>query len=213
MGRELVLAMPELAEPVAEGAVGNKGRAGWIYNGVTEPSDFEQLCGTSFLCQVHARFTSHVLGLRPSAAIGLSSGETNALYALGAWSGIGDLLDEIEECGLYTRILAGKAEALGGRNWTHYRISAPEQEVFEAIEGESSVFVTILNAPGDLVIGGDPGACGRIARRLGSHRCARLSMELAVHCPAVQPAAQLWRRLHARPTAQPAGIRFYSMAY
>ena len=212
-GRDLLLAMPELSQGVGRSQKVDVARyAGWIYGAVKEPSDFERLCGSSFLCQVHAGFTSRVLGVRPDAAIGLSSGETNALFALGAWSGMGEFLEAIEECGLYTRLLAGRRDTIGGGPWTHYWIAAPREEALEAIGAESSVFITIVNAPDDLIIGGDPSACERVARRFGAHRSARLPMELAVHCPALQPVAGTWRRLHTRPTVQPSGIRFYTNA-
>jgi acyl transferase domain-containing protein/3-hydroxymyristoyl/3-hydroxydecanoyl-(acyl carrier protein) dehydratase len=212
MGRDLLLAFPELAEQfAADCRVDVQRYAGWIYGDCSNPSDFEQLCGSTLLCQAHARFTLGILGLKPQAAIGLSSGETNALFALGAWHRVGEFVREIEDCGLYTRVLAGRADALGGRRWTHYRISAPEREVSEAVRDESLVFVIIVNAPDDVMIGGESWACERVARRFGS-RATPLPLQLAVHCPAVQPAADLWRRLHFRPTDQPSGIRFYTNA-
>ncbi|MGD0124759.1 MAG: beta-ketoacyl synthase N-terminal-like domain-containing protein [Terriglobia bacterium] len=212
MGRDVLLAFPELAEQFgSECQVDVRRYAGWIHSGTRNPSDFEQLCGSTLLCQVHARFTRGTLGLAPQAAIGLSSGETNALFALGAWHGMGEFLREIEDCGLYTRVLAGHADALGGRRWVHYRISAPEHDVFEAVRAESQVFVVIVSAPGDVIIGGESSACERIARMFGD-RSTPFALQLAVHCPAVKPAADLWRRLHLRPTEQPSGIRFYSNA-
>jgi acyl transferase domain-containing protein/3-hydroxymyristoyl/3-hydroxydecanoyl-(acyl carrier protein) dehydratase len=213
MGRDLLLALPELAESVARNReLDVQQYAGWVFQDNDQPSDFEQLCGSSFLCQVHVGLTSGVLGLKPDVAIGLSSGETNALFALGAWHGMGAFLREIEDCGLYTRVLGGSAEALDGRSWANYRVSASPAEVNDWIAGEPDVFITIVNAPGDVLIGGEVSACERAADRIGRHRCIRLPMEFAVHCAAVQPAAELWRCLHTRPTASIADVRFYSNA-
>lgn len=215
MGRELLLAFPWLAP---------KGRhCEWIYNeepGVG-PSEFERLCGSSLLCQSHSVFTQQVLGLRPRAAIGLSSGETNSLFALGAWRDMDDLLRDIESCGLYTEVLGGKSAAvhaawkgagISGDEWAGFWIPAPLEDVKEAIVDEPSVHITIVNSPDDVVIGGEAEACRRVAGRFGG-RITPIGADLAVHAQEVKPAADLWRRLHHRPTVQPPGIRFYSNAH
>jgi len=83
---------------------------------------------------------------RKALEIGLSSGETNSLFALGAWKGMHELLHEVEECGLYTTVLGGRAEAIRedwmergieGDCWSSYWVSAPLQEVQAAVEKEA----------------------------------------------------------------------------
>jgi acyl transferase domain-containing protein/3-hydroxymyristoyl/3-hydroxydecanoyl-(acyl carrier protein) dehydratase/1-acyl-sn-glycerol-3-phosphate acyltransferase len=220
MGRDLLLALPGLADRFDKNWADAQRYAGWIFDeSATPPSDLQQLCGSSFLCQVHADFMQRTLALRPHAAIGLSSGETNALYALGAWQGMGAFLEEIEACGLYTTVLAGRPEKLWeswrargieGVRWTHYRVSAAREALDAALQNEPAVHLTIINSPGDFIIGGEANACARVAKRVV--HAVPLAMELAVHCCDVQPAAQLWRELHTRPTTPPPGIRFYSNA-
>ncbi|HXJ39191.1 MAG TPA: beta-ketoacyl synthase N-terminal-like domain-containing protein, partial [Bryobacteraceae bacterium] len=215
MGRGLLLAMPKL-DP-------GPSKADWAYRSLPEqePSDFQRLCGSSFLCQVHARFTQEILGLRPQAAIGLSSGETNSMYALGAWQGMGGLLHDIEECGLYTNVLGGKADAIRedwfergieGGSWSNHWILAPLHEVQAAVALEPSVHITIINTQNDVVIGGDSSACQRVVEQIGTRRCSQLGGDFAAHCPEVRRVADLWRRLHLRPTIQPRGITYYSNA-
>jgi len=221
MGRDILVTLPDLARRVGKRCEDLNRYAGWVYRNTQQPTDFERLCGSSLLCQVHTEFTRDVLRLKPHAAIGLSSGETNALYALGAWDGFHKLLREIEECGLYTIELGGSAKAvhtawaergITGTRWGSYWISAPVDEVKPVVEQESAVHITIINTPNDVVIGGDLVACERVVSQIGAQRAVPLGSEFAAHCPEVRPAATLWRRLHHRPTIQPAGVRFYSNA-
>jgi acyl transferase domain-containing protein/3-hydroxymyristoyl/3-hydroxydecanoyl-(acyl carrier protein) dehydratase/1-acyl-sn-glycerol-3-phosphate acyltransferase len=198
MGRELLLAFPDLVPPDSQ--------AQWAYGDAAySPNDFELLCGSSLLCQVHARFSQEILNLQPQAAIGLSSGETNSLYAFGAWQRMQDLLRDIEDCGLYTSVLGGNGK------WASYWIAAPADQVSAALASEPSVQLTIINSPEDVVIAGESQACRRVFDRLGQ-RGALLGGDFIVHCAAVQPAADLWWRLHHRATRQPEGVRFYSNA-
>src|SRR5262249_40582082 len=86
MGRDLLLALPELSDAVAGRFASIEEATGWVYRGAEDPTPTEMLWGASLMCQVHAELARSVLGLRPQAAIGFCSGETNALFALGAWS-------------------------------------------------------------------------------------------------------------------------------
>ncbi len=223
MGRDLLLAFPQLSHQVSDRCRDINRYAGWIYRGdpADVPTDFERLSGSSFLCQVHHEWTTTILGLQPQAAIGLSSGETNSMYAFGAWRNMHELLDALQDCGLYTEVLGGRASAvheawrgrgITGKSWTGYWISAPVTEVAEAVRAEPAVAITIINSPEDVVIGGDHEACERVAAFIGPHRCVRLNTDFAAHCAEVKPAAELWRQLHSRPTVQPANVRFYSNA-
>lgn len=224
MGRELVLALPELVENLRPKCRDLDHFAGWVYRQDPEvpPRDFQQLCGSSFLCQIHAGFTRGVLGLKADAAIGLSSGETNSMFAFDAWQDMQDMLEKIDRAGIYTEILAGRADAvhqswrargIQGERWVNYWLSAPIEEVRTALSSEPAVHVTIINGPQDLVLSGEEQACKRVIMRIGEARAVRLDMELAVHCLEVEPFADLWRKLHHRPTTAPQGVRFYSNAF
>ena len=81
-----------------------------------EPDAYQTLWASSLLSQVHARFTLDVLGLRPAAAIGLSSGETNAIAALGAWTDLDDFHREFEAARLFEQMADGRlADLASGR--------------------------------------------------------------------------------------------------
>ena len=210
--------MPELADHVArENAVDVQGRAAWIYNDVTEPTrTLEQLCGTSFLCQVHARFSSNVLGLRPQAKPSAFHRATNVrfiLWARGAESA--NCWTKLRRAGFIREFLRGKPKHSGAETGpiTGFRRRS-RKFLRRSSRGTFGLRHHIECSRRSGNRGQSRGLWADCAPGLASHRCARLSMELSSlsHCPAVQPAAQLWRRLHARPTVQPAGIRFYSNA-
>jgi hypothetical protein len=112
MGRELLLACPDLLETALARLGDVRASCDWIYRDRPgqHATPLEQLAGSSLLCQVHAALSSEVLRLKPQAAIGLSSGETNAVVGLGAWSGVEGLFEGLAP--LYAHSLGGRFELL-----------------------------------------------------------------------------------------------------
>ena len=222
MGRELVLAIPELADAFARRCQCVDRAAGWIYEPPTDeiPGPGKKLWGASFLCQVHAELTRNVLGIEPEAAIGFCAGETNALFAMGAWNDFDGLYEDLEREGIFTRRLGGKFTTVedafdlqpGEGEWQTWRVLAPLETVEDAVDGEERCYITIVNAPGDLVVGGAPDACARVIERIGKRRARPLGYNIAMHCAAASPLEQLWYDLHHRPTEPVEGVRFYTHA-
>lgn len=222
MGRELLLAMPALAETLGARWSSMQAAAGWVYDGAPdEPRPEQKLWGSSLLCQVHAELTRGVLGLRPDAAIGFCSGETNALYALGAWTDMDAIVADIEAAGIYSRELAGSFDAVRRHRglapdaplrWASHRVLAPLASLREALADEPLAHLAIVNAPGDAVVVGDADACERVLARIGRERSRPLGYDMAVHCPELAGFADEWRRLHRRRTRPVPGVRFYTHA-
>jgi acyl transferase domain-containing protein/3-hydroxymyristoyl/3-hydroxydecanoyl-(acyl carrier protein) dehydratase/1-acyl-sn-glycerol-3-phosphate acyltransferase len=224
MGRGLLLAMPGLADSLNARLPGATLAADWIY-AAEDPragQPFHQLAGSSFLCQLHATLSLEVLGLRPTAALGLSSGETNAMFAFGLWNDINGLLTDVQASALYSSALAGDFDAVRAHwglapgepvNWDNLRVRAPVGAVEAAVAAHPRVYLTIINSPLDCVIGGDAQACHAVVAALGDPPALPLGHDLAVHCAAVSPFEDAWRTAHTRPTAAPPpGVRFYSNA-
>lgn len=222
MGAELLVAMPQNVSHL--GSPNLARRCGWMTepNGAKDPSAFEQLCGASFLSQVHAQWTLRVLDIAPQAAIGLSSGESNALMALSAWSDFDAMLDEIEQVRLYETHISGDYAAahthwaaLGqpGGAWNNYAVRAPLSDIEAALKGEDKAYLLIVNAPGDVLIGGDSDACRRVIARLPGADVVSLDESVACHTPALSPCRDIWRRLHLRNTRTVPGVRFYGNAH
>ena len=221
MGAALLLALPELQDRLEARFPGVGDAAGWVYDGRV-PRDADKLWGSSMLCQAHAELTLRLVGLAPQAAIGFCAGETNALYALGAWNDVEALRREIDECGVYDRELAGEFRALQ-RAWgtapgerprfESWRVLAPLDRVREAVAAEPRVHLSIVNAPGDAVISGDPEGCARAIAKLGPERARSLGYDMVIHVPELAAFEDGWRRLHTRKTSPVPGVRFYSQAF
>ena len=223
MGRDLALALPELVDRLAARSGALREAAGWIYDHVAPytSTPTEKLWASSYLCQLHAELTRELLGLRPSAAIGYCSGESNALFALGAWDDLDGFRRAIDDVGVYSRELCGELHALRRAwavpegipvGWTTMRVRAPVDEVLALIADEPQVHLTIISGPRDLVIAGDPDACARVAKRIGVAKTTGLGYDFVVHCPEARAFAEEWRALHHRPTAPVPGVRFYTHA-
>ncbi|MFD2331656.1 beta-ketoacyl synthase N-terminal-like domain-containing protein [Cohnella sp. GCM10020058] len=218
MGGGLLAAIPELGVAIRDRFRTAAEAAGWIYAEQADraPDALAMLGGASYLTQIHAAFTQQWLGLRPHAAIGLSSGETNALAAMGAWDNLDGLFRDLQRYGIYSRELAGTyrvlQEAWGEPQpqWENWRVKASPDVIREAIASETRVRLTMYNAPGDCIIGGEPAACRRVLDKLRPAPAYPLGYDMVVHCPELTAIAPRWREIHRRPTRPVPGVRFYS---
>ncbi|MBC7541538.1 MAG: hypothetical protein H7338_02275 [Candidatus Sericytochromatia bacterium] len=223
MGRSLLHVWPELIDQLADQSNGADAAIGWAYAAqpAHAPNLSQRLRSVCVLSLLHRFFSDTVLGLRPQAAIGLSLGETNALFALGVWQDPDSLYDASDRAGMFSKYLAGTFEAArqtwglpatAAVTWTNWRVAADRRDVEALIADEPRVHVLIVNTPDDMVFGGDDAACQRIADRIGRHRCLALGFDLTVHCPELAPVADVWRRCHHRETKPVPGVRFYTHA-
>ncbi|WP_319437534.1 beta-ketoacyl synthase N-terminal-like domain-containing protein [Mycobacterium sp. RTGN5] len=220
-GRDLLFAWPEIGDALTQrfSGVGDLARA--LHGaGITTLDPRTQLTGCAVVCQSQAEFSRTVLGLKPAAAIGLSSGETNSLMAFGVWSDLEPMLDEIEASGMYGDELTGECRVaaadwgLGDQPapWECWRITAPRPLVDAALAVEPRAYMTIVQAPDDCVIGGDPAACRRVIDAVPGATAIPLGLDMVIHCEAMAPFADTWRKIHTRETHEVPDIRFYSNA-
>jgi len=216
MGRGLLMAFPEVAE-----ALGRLPKAHEITPLLAKSSlsEYEQLCAVSLVTQAHAILLRDVLELSPDAAIGLSLGESNALFAFGYWKDMGGLLDDIESAAMYERHLGGAFETAGeawGPNvpsdWTNWRVRAPVVRVRAEIAASPNVEITIIYTDDDLMIGGPAEACRALCQRLGAGTGTLMHQHLVVHANAMKPFEDKWRELHTRPVSRGSTVRLYANA-
>ena len=217
MGAELLRAIPEIAGPIAEQfPVGEV--AGWVHGDADyRPTPSDYLWGASLISQAHTQLTRHLLKLRPSAAIGYSSGESSSLYAFGVWSDIDAMRIAIDDSGLMERELGVEFNAVArawgtdAADWAVWNVLASPDEVRAAIAAEPRVHLTIINSAADVVIGGDPDGCARAVEIIGRRRCLPMAYNLACHTPEVAAAFhQPWADIHTRAVTAVPGIRHYS---
>ncbi|MGV9618991.1 beta-ketoacyl synthase N-terminal-like domain-containing protein [Streptomyces tendae] len=217
MGHALTLACPSLGESVRAGhrAIGTRLRSG------RGPGVLDQIWSVAELAVFHTVFSREVLGLRPDAAIGYSSGESTALVALGAWPDASGLYEATRESGLFTTELTGELRAvrrywrqrgIGGDRWSSYLVAAPLEAVRAELAGERAVHLMAVNAPGVCVVGGESEACAAVVTRLGVDRAIELDYDMAAHAPELAEVREVWREAHRRPTVDVPGVRFYSAA-
>ena len=218
-GREMLLAWPEVAEALAHRFPGGADLVPQLHgDDITGLDAYFQLTGCAVVCQTQAEFSRTVLGLQPSAAIGLSSGETNSLMAFGVWRDLQPMLAEIVESGMYGQQITGECRIAGEAwgngstptDWECWRISAPREQIDAALAAEPRAYMTIVQAPDDCVIGGDPQACKRVIEALGNPPNMYLGLDMVIHCEAMTPFTDVWHRIHSRETFEAPGIRFYS---
>ena len=217
MGREVMLALPSLGEAVAA----TYGPAALRPEPGSAPTVLDRIWGAARLALLHTELTRGLLGLRPDAAIGYSSGESAALVALGAWRDITALHRDTRESGLFTRELTGELrgvrrawERLGvhGDRWSSYLVTAPLDQVRAELAGERVVHLMAVNAPGVCVVGGESRACAAVMARLGAAHVIAIDYDLAAHAPELAEVRDRWWDLHHRPTTDVPGVRFYSEA-
>jgi acyl transferase domain-containing protein/3-hydroxymyristoyl/3-hydroxydecanoyl-(acyl carrier protein) dehydratase/1-acyl-sn-glycerol-3-phosphate acyltransferase len=219
MGRDLLERLPHLADALATRSRALPRALAWSFaQDDLEPTVLEQLWGASALCQMHVELSRGILGLRPDAWLGYSSGETNALLASGVWSDIDGLIADSESSGIFTRDLGGTFEALERRwgqpvRWASWTVLAPIAEVEAAMRGIGRVHLAVIHGDEDCVIAGDEAGCDTVVTHVGRSRCLRLGYPLAVHVPELDEVRDAWLALHRRPTSPQPGAVNYSNAH
>ncbi len=223
MGRELLLALPDLGDQVIAKFPCLARTQNWlsIEPQPTASDPFQILQGCALISQLHATLTQDWLGIVPDAVLGVSSGETNALFATGAWHDMDAMFSEIDLSGMYTREIAGEYQTAqrawqdrgaGPIEWAGWRLLAPVAEVEAALQGEEFATLTMINAPADCLVAGQAAACRRVVDKIGRHRCVEHENEIIAHHPALRSWEQEWRTIHHRETQSVDGVRFYANA-
>ncbi len=218
MGDELLQALPQLSTLLGQRFHKLEDAANWAYDGKdTPPLPLQQLKGCGFLCQLHATLTQQILHLKPTATLGISSGETNAIFAMGAWQDIDDMFQEITDSGLYGKDLTGDCLAAssawqltGAAPWQNWHILTPVTEVEKLVNALPRVQITIINSDTDCVIAGHADECQQVIQNIGKSRVMYLNHDMVVHCEELRPVANIWETIHHRKTFPVEGVRFYS---
>lgn len=224
MGRELLGAFPHLGPRLLQRYPSLTKAAHWLDPRNTELSDnpFEVLHGCSFLCQAHSELTRHFIQRKPEAALGVSSGETNSMFALGAWSDFEAMFQEIYDSGMYQEQIAGEFqcalkswqdEQVTDIHWTCWRILAPVDKVQAIVDEIPFVNLTMINTSQDCVIGGQDDACKKVIEKIGARFAFPLGHDIIAHSPEMKAWRDPWYKLHHRETQSVEGVRFYSNSF
>lgn len=163
-----------------------------------------------------------IFGIKPSAAFGYSLGENSMMFATGIWTQADGMRTSLETSPIFHERVSGKQKAIreywgiqedgnGDSIWSNYVLMASPEKVLEAIRPREKVFLTHINAPRQVVIGGEDAACRRVAESL---KCMNLKApyDHAIHCPPVESEFDDFVRLHDWPVENEPEIPIYSAA-
>ncbi len=168
---------------------------------------------------VVAKLISH-FGVRPSAVIGYSLGESAGYFAMGVWPERGRMLERMRQTDLFSTQLAGPCEAARKAwnlppdedvAWCVAVVNRSAAAVRRIVKRYATARLLIVNTPAECVIGGRRHDVRDAIEALG---CEAVFLDgvVTVHCDALLPVADRYRELHRFPTHPPEGIRFYSCA-
>lgn len=166
-----------------------------------------------------------IFKIKPDAAFGYSLGENSMMYAMGIWTQADAMRTSLETSPIFHTRVSGpqnairefwnmtveKDEKVNPSIWANYVLMAPFETVREAIQNEEHVYITHINTPRQVVIGGEKNACQRIADEI---KCMHLQAPYhhAIHCKPVASEFDLFMHLHDWPVENQPDIPIYTAA-
>ncbi len=167
-----------------------------------------------------------IFQVEPYSALGYSLGENSMMFSLGVW---GDGLfarQRLFTSPLFHTRLAGPQNAVRDHwglpalqgdvqpaepLWENFLLMSPADMVRGVLETEPRVYLTHINTPRQVVIGGDPSACRRVIARL---KCSSLKapFDYVLHCKAMESEYQALYEIHSLPVVGQLDIKLYSAA-
>ena len=166
-----------------------------------------------------------VFGINPASAFGYSLGEISMLYASRVWT-TGDLATQaLRESPLFHTRLSGPQNAVRefwdlpplaesaphAPLWANYLLMVGPEQVREVLPQEARVYLTHINTPRQVVIGGDPAGCRRIIDRLKC-RSIQAPFNYALHCEPIHSELAMMTELHSNPVMGQPDLTLYSAA-
>ncbi len=167
-----------------------------------------------------------IFKIQPAAAFGYSLGENSMMFAMGVWSQASAMRTSLEASPIFHERVSGAQNAIrefwrlpheDGREktpslWANYVLMAPVDKVREALLNEPHVYLTHINTPRQVVIGGDKEACRRVAQAL---QCMHLEAPYrhAIHCEPILSEFAAFQHLHDWPVEAEPEIPVYSAAH
>ncbi|MCK4820611.1 hypothetical protein KA005_32905, partial [bacterium] len=128
----------------------------------------------SFLYTVILR---DIFGVNPDCAFGYSLGENSMMFGMGIWKQADAMRTSLEVSPIfhsrvsgtqtairdYWKISPDNVESNGSSLWANYVLMATPDKVKNAIKDWDRVYITHINTPRLVVIGGEKDACQRVA--------------------------------------------------
>jgi PfaB family protein len=177
--------------------------------------------GTSFAV-LFTTILREAFGVHPNAALGYSLGEVSMLWALGVWQDGDRGLQAWRSSPLFKTQLSGPKKLVRERwgvperveddvLWATYVLKAPVARVRGAVEGRPRVEITLVNAPGEVVIGGDPEDCRAVIEALDVHALP-IPYDAVIHSSLMTSLRADFASLYHYPVRAVPDTVFYSAA-
>ena len=183
------------------------------------------LISGSCLAVLYTDVLRNVFEIHPSSAFGYSLGEISMMFASRVWTEADETSQALRESPLFRTRLTGPQNAvrefwnLPTRSesdphetlWVNYILMTRPEKVREALADETRVYLTHINTPHQVAIGGDPAACRRVIDRL---KCKSIQapFNYAIHCEAIHSEYDRLTDLHSVPVMNQPGMTLYSAA-
>lgn len=180
--------------------------------------------GTS-LAVIYTHVLQEVFELQPHMAFGYSLGESSMLFAADVWAHGDEMNARLNQSPLFHSRLSGPQNAVRAawglptqsqdyrddEFWANYLLMADPAEVRRYLAQEPHVYLTHINTPRQVVIGGEKAACQRVIAAL---KCTHLQapFNYALHCEAIRSEYPLLAELHRWPVYQSPRFMLYSAA-
>ena len=167
-----------------------------------------------------------IFQVEPYSAFGYSLGENSMMFSLGVWGDGLHASRRLFASPLFHSRLAGPQNAVrahwglptlaeststAGALWENFLLMAPVDRVQEIVNTETKVYLTHINTPRQVVIGGDPPACRRVIEKL---KCSSLKapFDYVLHCKAMESEYQALYEIHSLPVMNQPEVKLYSAA-
>ncbi len=192
-----------------------------LENALTDDAVAMMTSGMAFSV-VYTFILQEVFKVKAQSAMGYSLGEMSMLFATGVWADGDKSSRALAASPLFDDQLAGPMNAVrqswnmqpqsSGHSqdlWANYVLMAAPDRVLEALKGREKVYLTHINTPRQVVIGGDPAACRQVIDAL---KCSSLKapFSYALHCDPMKSAYEGFRDLNIHHIQRWPDMRLYA---
>ena len=179
----------------------------------------------SLMAVLFTMIVRDIFKVRPAAALGYSLGEIAMLFGTGVWTQADAIRLHLKDSPLFRSRLAGPQNAVrlawglpqlaerpaGETLWSNYFLMSPVEKVVEALQEEPHVYLTHINTPRQVVIGGEESGCQRVLARLKG-MTLKAPFDFALHCKAIASEYATLVGLHTWSVNAAPALRLYTAA-